>query len=116
MSEKSEKKTRKKWFNKKNLLIAGAVLLSLAVYMGLKMYQQEMSFATQREAVKIQREIMIEHWKAEGLSEEEIGKKLSEQKSEFMNGSERSAFRKIMFTLHRAGGVEPGSGGEGFRH
>jgi len=80
------KKPKKKPNFKKILIAIGAVLVIIFGYF----FVQVRKMVKVRESFQVQREAQISFWKEQGLSEEEIQKKLSELRGGQMGGGRMS--------------------------
>ncbi len=80
------KKSKKKPNIKKILIATGVVLVIIFGYF----FVQVRKMVKVRESFQIQREAQISFWKEQGLSEEEIQKKLSELRGGQMGGGRMS--------------------------
>lgn len=87
-TNKSNKK-KKKSKNFKTILIITAIIIGIT---SLKIYQTRKLSADRREAAQEQQEIMIESWKDQGLSDEEIEEKLKEIRLTNFDNQKSSGF------------------------
>ncbi|MBT3512232.1 MAG: hypothetical protein HN466_04080 [Candidatus Pacebacteria bacterium] len=110
MSEKSEVTTKKNKSKKpvfKWLLIGLGVV---AVFVGLNYFKAQKLRNERMAAVEEQRQVLIEGWEAQGLSDEEIKEKLDSLRPSGVPGEERPGggsgigLMKVM-----SGGRKPGS-------
>lgn len=63
-----------------------------------------------REAISAQQEKMLEFWKSEGLTQEQIDQKLKEQRNQFVRNEDSSIFQTVFRTVRHATGTGPGTG------
>jgi uncharacterized protein HemX len=100
-----KKKSKRKSILKWSLII----LLVLAVFTGYKFYTVQKAMAARRETFEKQRQVMMEHWQEQGLSEEEIDQKMQEMRQERSGQAEDHPAGMSFFRMIRGGG-----GGRGF--
>ncbi|MBU1033661.1 hypothetical protein KKI22_01785 [Patescibacteria group bacterium] len=96
------KKNWLKWF-----LLFLIVTISFGAFQFLK-FQKDSEL--RRENSMAQQEKMMEFWKSEGLSDEEIDQKLKEQRSEFVRNDNPSIVQSMMRTVRHTTGTGPGTG------
>lgn len=105
-SEKKNKKPKKSKL--KTIIIIVLILITLLVIGYLKT-QKDMK--VRRDATEEQRQVMIDSWKDQGLSEEEIQEKLKTQRPEgFEPGEDLSLFHSIFRVVKGGGGPGTGDG------
>jgi len=93
---------------KKMLLCVGAGVLALAIFLGFNYYKAQKQRSVRFAAMEEQRELSIQSWKAQGLSDEEIEKKLEEERPNFSDGGEHGSGPGIlrMITGGHGGGAK----------
>lgn len=108
-AEKKRKKSKKGWFK-----WVGLMIVILIAFIAFSFYQDNKAQAQRREAMEKQRQVMIDHWTNQGLSEEEVMQKLQEEGRQRMEGFEPSIFQQVMRTVrHATGNTGPGGGAGG---
>ena len=107
MKENKEivKKPTKKWL--KPLLLG---LLVLVIGGGLLIYKSDQDAKARREVFLEQQQKMISFWQDQGLTEEEIQTKLSENMAENFN-YQPSLLQSLLRTFRHATGSGPGGSG-----
>ena len=119
MSEKIDQKNRqtdkkaadtkpKKKSNKKLKIIIGIILIVTAL-IGFNVIKDSKLRQERFAAVKQQRQVMIDYWVEQGLSQEEINQKLKEQKPSEFGNYQPSIFRSVMRTVRHSTGTGPGT-------
>jgi len=104
--EKNINKSHKKKKKIKNLKIILVIILIIAGITSFKIYQTRKLSIDRREAAQEQQEIMIESWKAQGLSDEEIEEKLAEIRQTNFDSQKSSGFGIVrMVTGGRGAGA-----------
>ena len=103
--KKDDSKSKKNWL--KWVLISLVVILIIGAFEFMK-FQKDSEL--RREAAFAQQEKMLEFWKSEGLTQEEIDQKLKEQRSQFMENGSPSLFQSVFRTVRHATGTGPGTG------
>ena len=96
------KETNKKGFVKKGIIVVVITLLSFA---GYKYISAKKQVNQRRSAFDTQRQVMIEFWEGQGLSDEEIQLKLNDLRQERIDNGERSPRAGIIRML--GGGGSP---------
>jgi hypothetical protein len=86
-----------------------SILIIILVLAGF-LYQQNKADQLRREAFQAQRDELVSFWESQGLSEEEIQKKLDDQRSGDFSGQDSSILRSVMRTVRHTTGTGPGSG------
>jgi uncharacterized protein YpmS len=109
MTKEKETKSKKlkKWI--KPLLIS---LLTLIVVGGALLYKSDLDAQARREAFQEQQDKMVDFWKEQGLTDEEIQEKLAENRAENLN-YEPSLLDSLLRTFRHATGTGPGGGEPG---
>ena len=82
------KKSSKKW------IVIGLVMIT--VFAGYKYFNIRRQAGVKREAFETQRQVMIDHWEEQGLSDEEIEQNLEDFRQERIDSGERSSGIGIM--------------------
>jgi len=96
---------------KKNWLKWFLLFLIITIIFGVfQFFKLQKDAEIRRENSIIQQEKMLEFWKSEGLSDEEIAQKLKEQRSEFVKNEDPSIVQSMMRTLRHTTGTGPGTG------
>ncbi|AKM81311.1 MAG: hypothetical protein UT13_C0001G0350 [Candidatus Pacebacteria bacterium GW2011_GWF2_38_9] len=103
--KENQKKSKKKWL--KWLLL---FLLAVIVFGVFQFFKFQKDSEVRRESSMAQQEKMMEFWKSEGLSDEEIDQKLKEQRSEFVRNDNPSIVQSMMRTVRHTTGTGPGTG------
>ena len=103
--KENETNLKKNWL--KYLLLFLIVTISFGAFQFLK-FQKDSEL--RRENSIAQQEKMVEFWKGEGLSDEEIDQKLKEQRSEFVRNEDPSIIQSMMRTVRHTTGTGPGTG------
>ncbi len=98
-------KSKRKWL--KWLLFLMVAILLMITY---AFYQFKEEADLRRENVKIQQDKMVEFWKNEGLTQEEIDQKLKEERSQLIRNEDPSIFQSVFRTVRHATGTGPGTG------
>ena len=102
----SEKKTKKSKL--KTIIIIFLILIAL---LGIGYFKSQKDMNDRREAVEEQRQVMIDSWKDQELSDEEIQEKLKTQRPEGSNpGEDPSLFQSIFRVISGGGGPGTGDG------
>ena len=104
-NSKVEKKVKSNWL--KWILISTLAVLIYGSFEFMK-FQKESDM--RRETAAAQQEKMLEFWKNEGLSQEQIDQKLKEQRSQFVRDENPSIFQSVFRTVRHATGTGPGTG------
>lgn len=100
---KSKGQTSRAW--RKWILWGFGGLVVLVVFGSAYMWKSEREFARQREVMQRQRDIQVQAWQDQGMSEEEIATKLREGgrgRGEFRGSP--SVLRRVTFMFRRATG------------
>jgi predicted negative regulator of RcsB-dependent stress response len=77
------------------LLIIGAIF-ALLTFFGYRFFSFRKQMNERRQAMQEQRQVMIDHWKEQGLTDEEIEEKLRDFRPERMNHSQRPPGMGVM--------------------
>jgi len=102
----SEKKTKKSKL--KTIIIIFLILIAL---LGIGYFKSQKDMNYKREVIEEQRQVMIDSWKDQGLSDEEIQDKLKTQRLEGSNLKEDpSLFQSIFRVIGGGGGSGTGDG------
>ena len=72
------------------------VFVSISLFTGYKFLSFTKKIEDKREAFETQRQVMIEYWEEQGLSDEEIQLKLKDLRQERIEGGERPSGTGIM--------------------
>ncbi|MBU4210491.1 hypothetical protein KKC08_00825 [Patescibacteria group bacterium] len=91
-----EKSTKKPWLK---WLLTGLIVLT--VLAGYKFYKSKKILAARRELMQKQRDIMMEKWREDGLTEEEINQKMQDMRQQRMDSGERPSEGSGMFPMGR---------------
>ena len=109
MEEEKDKKTAKNPSKGQNtLLIVIIIVLAMIGYFGYQYFSSRSQMEERREAMEAQRQIMVEHWQEEGLSQEEIEEKMSEFQHEGFDDGQRPFFFSIMHLFRGGSGSRSG--------
>ena len=95
---------------KKIILLSVLVIAFILVLGGYHVYASQKSMAENRIAMEKQRQVMIEHWQEEGLSEEEIQEKIRGEMQSQQGDFERPWYSEMLRTVRHATGSGPGDG------
>jgi len=99
---KSSKKNIIKW-----ILVGLVILIS---FVGFEMWNLQKNADARRDLATKQREILVENWKEEGLSDDEIQEKLKDQAFSTFDQSEITLFQRLYMTVRHATGSSTGTG------
>jgi predicted negative regulator of RcsB-dependent stress response len=97
-----KKQTKKSGFVKRWIVV---VVIILASFAGYKYVSAKKQMGQRRAASETQRQVMIEFWEGQGLSDEEIQLKLNDLRQERIDNGERSPRAGIIRML--GGGGSP---------
>ena len=87
------------------------IFLFLVALLGIGYFKSQKDMKDKREAMEEQRQVMIDSWKDQGLSDEEIQEKLKTQRPEGSNLREDpSLFQSIFRVIGGGGGSGTGDG------
>ena len=100
IKDKSSHKPKKKTSIFLWLLVAIIVLL---VFFGYRFFSFQKQMEDRRETMMEQRQVMIDHWKEQGLSDEEINEKLESTRQEQVKNSGRRPPLMGIFRIFRGG-------------
>lgn len=101
--KKDDKKSKKNWL--KWVLLS---LIAVSIFGTLEFMKFQKESDLRREAAFAQQEKMLEFWKSEGLTEEQIDQKLKEQRNQFVRNENPSIFQSVFRTVRHATGTGPG--------
>jgi hypothetical protein len=102
---KPQNKSKKNW--PKWLAIVFILLASLVAY---EYYKFETNSRMSRDNMRIQQEKMLDFWKSEGLTQEQIDQKLKDLRGQFVGNENPSIFQSVFRTVRHATGTGPGTG------
>lgn len=103
--KKDNTKSKKNWL--KWVLVSLVLVLVFGTFEFMK-FQKEAEL--RRENAVAQQEKMLEFWKNEGLTQEQIDQKLKEQRDQFVRNENPSLFQSVFRTVRHATGTGPGTG------
>lgn len=103
--KKEDKKSKKNWL--KWVLLS---LVAISIFGTFEFMKFQKESELRRESAVAQQEKMLNFWKSEGLSQEEIDQKLKEQRSQFVRDKSPSIFQSVFRTARHATGTGPGTG------
>jgi uncharacterized protein HemX len=92
------------------LKLVSISLLAISLFGTFQYLQFQKESELRRENAMAQQEKMLEFWKNEGLTQEEIDQKLKEQRSQFVRDENPSIFQTVFRTVRHATGTGPGTG------
>lgn len=109
--DQKKKKSKKSWLKWVGI---GAVVIIAFIVLGF--YQDQKAMEERRAVAEKQRQVMVDHWTSQGLTQEEVAQKLQEEGKQRMEGFEPSIFQQVMRTVrHATGNTGPGGGAGGGR-
>ena len=85
-------------------------LTTIIIFGTVQFFKLQKDADIRKENSMLQQQKMLEFWKSEGLSDEEIAQKLKEQRLEFVKNEDPSIVQSMMRTLRQTTRTGPGTG------